>query len=61
MQVKFLVSMAGPFVTRNVGDVADVSKAEAKQLLDAGYAVPVAKPPQERAVPRGKAAESRAK
>ena len=38
MKVRYLVSMAGPGVTHNVGDVGEVSEEDAARLCAAGYA-----------------------
>lgn len=38
MKVKILVSMAGVDFVRNSGEVMDLPTAEAKRLIDAGYA-----------------------
>lgn len=51
MKLKMLVSMAGGDYTLNVGDETErYSASEAKDLIAAGYAVPVAEPKSERAV-----------
>lgn len=52
VKVKILVCAAGPNEVRNVGDVLDVSEAEAKRLFMAGSAEPVSK--VERATKRTK-------
>lgn len=41
MKIKMLVSMAGAEAI-NVGDERDVDDAEAKRLIEAGYAMPIA-------------------
>lgn len=41
MKIKFTTCMVGGDFTRNAGDVADVPDAEAKRLIEAGFAVPV--------------------
>lgn len=51
MQVKLLVSRAGPAGSHAAGDVIDVSDAEAKRMIDANQASPVRVAPEpERAV-----------
>jgi len=42
MKVRILVGMAGPTVVRHRGDVAEVDEAEARRLIAAGYAEPLA-------------------
>ena len=41
MKIKMLTLQAGPTVVREVGHVYDVPQAEAKVLIDGGYAVEV--------------------
>lgn len=51
MKIKMLTLQAGPEVVREVGHVYDVPQAEAKVLIDGGYAVEVKREmPVERAV-----------
>ncbi len=50
MRIKFLVSMAGAGFTRNPGDVADIEEAEARRLIERGYAQPVRGRPPSKAV-----------
>ena len=45
MKVKMLVSMAGPDISRNVGDEIDIDDAEAKRLIEASFAIPLAPEP----------------
>lgn len=45
MKIKMLVSMAGAEAI-NVGDERDVDDAEAKRLIEAGYAMPIATAPK---------------
>lgn len=52
MKVKVLVSMAGKGFALEPGDPYDCGEAEAKRLMDAGYAVPWAEKKVERAVRR---------
>ena len=42
MKVKLLISRAGLSFTQSVGDVVDVGEDEAKRLIEAGKAEPVA-------------------
>lgn len=44
MEIEFLIPRTGA-VTHNVGDRADVPEAEAKRLIEAGKARPVAAKP----------------
>lgn len=58
MKVELLVSRSGPGGAQNVGDVVEVSDAEAKRLMehDPPWARPVRTAPEpERATPRRKA------
>lgn len=41
MKVKLTTSMAGPEKAHSVGDEIEVSDAEAKRLIERGFAVPV--------------------
>lgn len=51
MKIKMLTLQAGPEVVREVGHIYDVPQAEAKVLIDGGYAVEVKRDvPVERAV-----------
>lgn len=50
MRVKLLVGLSGPAITLNAGDAYDCDDAEAKRLFTAGFAVPWADAPIERAV-----------
>lgn len=58
MKIKLLVSRSGPGGVQNADDEltvpGDVSKAEAKRMLEAGQAVPVRAKKAERAVARPK-------
>lgn len=40
MKIKMLTSMSGPTMQRNRGDEIDVPDAEAKRLVEAGFAAP---------------------
>ena len=46
-KVKLTVSMAGANYTRDAGDEHECSEAEAKRLIEAGFAVPIAAPKKE--------------
>lgn len=51
MKIKMKTLQAGPDVVREVGQIYDIPQAEAKQLIDGGYAVEVKRDtPIERAV-----------
>lgn len=50
MKVKLTVSLSGPNGAWNAGDEYDCNEGEAKSLIAAGYAVPIAAPVIERAV-----------
>lgn len=39
MKLKLLTLMAGPDGTYNAGQIVDMSEAQAKELIDRGYAV----------------------
>lgn len=55
MKVKLLTSRAGVNFSQNAGDVIDVSDDEAKRMIEAGQASPVAKVSEpEKAVRRGR-------
>jgi hypothetical protein len=41
MKIKMLTSMSGPTLQRNHGDEIEVPDAEAKRLIEAGFAAPV--------------------
>jgi hypothetical protein len=41
MKIKMLTSMSGPPLQRNHGDEIEVPDAEAKRLIEAGFAAPV--------------------
>lgn len=45
MKVRFLVSMCGPSVTINPGDLRDVGEAEGQRYIERGYAVEVKEAP----------------
>lgn len=45
MKIKMLVNMAGPEISRNVGDEIEVDDAEAKRLIEASFAIPLAPEP----------------
>lgn len=40
MLIKFLVSLSGPEVSFNPGDVAEINDEEAGRLIEAGIAIP---------------------
>lgn len=55
MQVRLLTARAAATGSQNVGDVVDVSDAEAKRMIDDGQAAPLDRAPRaERAVSRAK-------
>lgn len=47
-----LVGLCGPTLTLNPGDTYEPDDAEAKRLIEAGFAVPVVPEKKERAVKR---------
>jgi hypothetical protein len=49
MKIKLLCSVSGPGVRFNRGVVYDVPKAQAKEFLEARYAVPVPAAPEKAA------------
>ena len=53
MRIKLLTGFSGPDICLSNGDEADFDDAEAIRLIEAGFAVPVAKP-VERAVKKPK-------
>lgn len=59
MKIKMLTSLAGPEYALSRGDEREFEDGEAIRLIEAGYAVPAADAPMERAVKP--AAEKRAK
>ena len=40
MKIKFLTGIAGPEMAYGPGDVADIDDADAKRLIEVGFAVP---------------------
>lgn len=60
MKVKMLTSMAGAEYSLSPGDVREFPDAEAKRLIEAGYAAPAALAKREKAV-KPAPAETRAK
>lgn len=53
MKIRMLVSLAGPEYALDAGQETDrFDDAEARRLIEAGYAVPVPEKRVERAVPR---------
>ena len=62
MKLKMTVSMAGDRFSLSAGDETEVfDDADAKRLIEAGYAVPVAAPKVERATVAAPAKETRKK
>lgn len=59
MKVKMLVSVAGAGYTLAPGDEHEFSAAEAKNMIEAGYAVPVAAEKPETAAKKTPAKETR--
>lgn len=45
MRIRFLVSLSGPEVNFQPGDIADVENEEAGRLIEAGIAIPDAAGP----------------
>jgi len=58
MKIKMTTGLSGPDYSLSPGDVRDFPAAEARRLIEAGYAVPDAGPRKERAVEKP-AAEKR--
>jgi hypothetical protein len=54
MKIRFLTGFGNPVRNFNPGEEADVDKAEAKQLIEAGLAEPVGSTPAKRANTRKK-------
>lgn len=50
MKVKLLISRGGAGFTQNAGDEVEVSEDEAKRMIEAGQAVPIAESKTETAV-----------
>lgn len=50
MWIKYLAHFEGPEDSRPIGSEHDVEQAEAIRLIEAGFAVPVARTPIEKAV-----------
>lgn len=56
MKIRMLESFGNADYTFAAGEEVDVEKGEAKQLVEAGFAVPVGKAPAKRAEKRSKSA-----
>lgn len=55
MEVRLLISRAAATGSQNVGDIVEVSEAEAARMIEAGQAAPVERAPKaERAVSKAK-------
>lgn len=61
MRLKMLCSLYGPDVSLNAGDEGNFPDGEAKRLIEAGFAIPVAEKKMERAVKKRPAKETRKK
>lgn len=60
MRIKMLVSLQGPTLSLECGDeYMNCDPAEAKRLVEAGFAVPIAEPKRQKAVKVTKAKETR--
>jgi hypothetical protein len=59
MLVRMVVGLSGPAISLSPGDEAEFPQAEALRLVEAGYAVPVAKAKIERAVKPTRKVEKR--
>lgn len=59
MKIKLTTCLSGVNGTWNAGDEYDCSEDEGRSLIDAGYAVPVAKEVREKAVKKSFRKETR--